>query len=480
MSKPFASDESARGLAPGEVVGGVYRVVRTLHAGHHGTIVEAEQLRLGRRVALKMLGAHFGHEILAQKRLIKEVELLSKLDHPHIVPVIDFNRTAEGEPYLVMELLQGEQLSSRLAPGQALEIPRALTIGSHVASALAAAHSKGICHRTLNPRHVNLVDSGNGTFARVFGFALSSPSSGDKSGEHTLVPSSRNLAYIAPEQRKAGASVADESSDQYALAVLLYHMLTGFVPEVRGGVMSLFRRGQSPISPPSSFRSGIPPALDRVLLRGLSQEPSGRYPRTSDFAAALLEAGRNYLRRSADQTERFSLSSIPPRSQARPAGSPHTPVSSEAISPNGDTARISPERISSAPSSLTGELTELEALIRIARSAPILGDAVNAILQLLKKGENTMSTQVERRVSDNHRIFEDILQRYLGGSSAIFEVQSNSKYDTELTPKRAFLLSRIDGVTNLSEVLQLSPLPRLDTLAELAALMRAGLIRERM
>lgn len=479
MSKPFASDESARRLAPGEVVGGVYRVVRTLHEGHHGLVVEAEQSRLGRRVALKMLGAHWENEILAQKRLIKEVELLSKLDHPHIVSVIDFNRTPEGEPYLVMELLQGESLCSQLAPGQAMDVPRALTIGSHIASALAAAHAKGICHGTLNPRHVNLTESSGSSFARVFGFALSSPLPGGQSGEHALVPSSRNLAYLAPEQKKPGAQVADELSDQYALSVMLYHMLTGFVPEVRGGVMSLFRRGQSSIAPPSSFRSGIPPALDRVLLRGLTQDPAGRYPRMSDFAAALLEAGRNYLRRSVQPTERPLRSTVPPHSAARPTASPPAPVSSDVIFPSGDRSRRGGERISSPPSSLTGELAELEGLIRLARSAPILSDAVNAILQLLQKAENTMSTQVERRVSDNHRFFEEILQRYLGGASAIFEVQAASKYDGALTPKRAFLLSRVDGVTNLSEVLQLSPLPRLETLAQLAALMRAGLIRQK-
>jgi hypothetical protein len=104
---------------------------------------------------------------------------------------------------------------------------------------------------------------------------------------------------------------------------------------------------------------------------------------------------------------------------------------------------------------------------------------VSATLQVLARSENTMSTQVERRVSDNHRLFEEILLKYLGGISAVLEVQTISNDDPELTPKRAFLLSRIDGVMASGEILQLSPLPRLETLAHLAALRRAGMIRAR-
>lgn len=499
MSKPGASDQSAHALAPGAVIGGVYRVVGMLHDGQHGRVVEVEQMRLGRRVALKTLGTHFANEHIAQKRLIKEVELLSKLDHPHVVPVIDFNRMPDGEPYLVMELLQGESLSARLAPGQSLEIPRALTIGSHVVSALAAAHAKGICHRTLNPRHVNLIESGGGPFARVFGFALSSLAPLGQSGEHAAF-STRNLAYIAPEQRKPGAPGADELCDQYAVAVLIYHMLTGFVPEVRGGMLSLFRREKAPFSPPSAYRSGIPPALDRVILRGLSQDPSGRYPRMSDFAAALLDAGRNYLRRSSQPAmdrpsgpPALPRSSTPPYSAARPT---QPPGGSSSSAHSADTIAVASgaNRPSRIPSSLTSELAELEDLIRAARSAPNLSEAVDATVRALARAENTMSTQVERRVNDNHRFFEEILQRYLGGGSSVLQLHTPSggppsgsvltrdahapsPNDAVLTPKRAFLLSRIDGVTTSAELLQLSPLPRLDTLAHLAALMRAGVIR---
>lgn len=475
MTKPASTSSSARSLTPGEVVGGAYRVVRTLHEGKQGTVVEVEQIRLGRRFALKTLGAHFAKDVAAQKRLIKEVELLSKLDHPHIVPIVDFNRTAQGEPYLVMELLQGEPLGARLAPGQTFEIQRALTIGSHVASALAAAHAKGICHRSLNPRHVYVTESGGGPFAHVFGLSLYHHLPAAQSGEHALVPSSRYLAYVAPEQKKSGSVAADELGDQYALAVMIYHMLTGAVPEIRWGVMSLFRRGQSPIAPPSGFRSGIPNALDRVILRGLSQDPAGRYAKMSDFAAALLEAGRNYFRRSFHGVERPSTPPSAPVSGTRSADLSLTPTgfptSHSSVPPKPTSDRHS------APSSLTGELALLEDLIRVARTAPIQMDAVNAILQLLQKAENTMSTQVERRVSDNHRVFEEILQRYLGGSISVLEVRSIPENHPELTPKRAFLLSCIDGVTTTTEVVQLSPLPRLETLANLAAMMRSGILR---
>lgn len=475
MTKPASTNSSSRILTPGEVIGGAYRVVRTLHEGQQGTVVEVEQIRLGRRLALKTLGAHFAKDVAAQKRLIKEVELLSKLDHPHIVPIVDFNRTADGEPYLVMELLQGTSLGSHLAPGQTLEIPRALTIGAHVASALAAAHAKGICHRSLNPRHVYLTESSGAPFAHVFGLSLSHHSPAAQSGEHALIPSSRYLAYLAPEQKKSGGALADELADQYALSVMIYHMLTGSVPEVRGGVMSLFRRSQPPISPPSGFRSGIPPALDRVLLRGLSQDPAGRYAKMSDFSAALLEAGRNYFRRSTTVTPPPPMPSGAPLSGARPLDSPNTPSGFPA-SPSSVPPKPSSDR-SSHPNSLTGELALLEDLIRVARTAPILMDAVNAILQLLQKAENTMSTQVERRVSDNHRVFEDILLRYLGGAISVLEVRSIPESHPELTPKRAFLLSCIDGVTTTNEVVQLSPLPRLETLANLSAMMRAGILR---
>ncbi len=475
-----ASDESRLSLAPGQVIGGLYRVVRTIHEGRNGVVVEAEQTRLGRRVAIKTLDARLTGDPAAQRRLTKEAELISKLEHPHIVQVLDFNRTLSGVPYLVMELLEGELLGSLLISGNPLDIPRALRIGSHVASALAAAHAKGIAHRKLNPNHVSLSEANDGTFARVIGFGVSARASAGQSGEHELVPSTRYLAYIPPEQQKPGGNASDELGDQYALGVLIYHMLTGFVPEIRGGVMSIFRRGHSPIDRPSAHRSGIPPALDRVLLRALSQDPAGRYPKISEFASALLEAGRGYLRRSGQSTvPPPTTSKFPPVSGAREFERASTPPARTASIPPASAIPGGARRASLTPSSLSSELAEVEGCIRDARAARNLEDAVPAVLRALALAEKTTSTQVERRISDNHRFFEEILQSYLAVPESILAARPNAEKArdaTVLTPKRAFLLSRLDGEMTSGEVLQLSPLPRLETMTHLAELIRAEVI----
>lgn len=479
MQKPVPRNEARLRVAPGDVIGGLYHVIRTIHEGRNGVVVEAEQSRLGRRVALKTLAPRLIFDPAAQRRLTKEAELISRLDHPHIVQVIDFNRTSSGVPYLVMELLEGRLLSALLGPGQSLEIPRALTIGSHVASALAAAHAKGIAHRTLNPTHVSLSEPNDGTFARVLGFGASARAATGQSGEHELVPSTRHLAYIPPEQKKPGGQVSDELGDQYALAVMIYHMLTGFVPEVRGGVMSIFRRGQSPIDPPSAHRSGIPPALDRVLLRGLSQDPVGRYQKMSEFAAALLEAGRNYLRRSSRDTLRPPTSSMPPNSGAPALQSQVPSRAGISFPPPSAADGAASVRLTRPPIERTSEQIEVEDMIRTARAARNLEDAVPAVLKALSLSENTVSTQVERRVSDNHRFFEEILQSYLSVPESILAVRGGANLAGKaavLSPKRAFLLSRVDGEMTSGEILQLSPLPRLETMAHLAELIRAEVI----
>src|ERR1700733_12730429 len=133
----------------GETLRGTYRVLRTLDQGGMGLVFEAEHTRLRRRVAVKVLARHLASDAQALALFNREAEIISQLEHPNIVQILDFDTTEQGEPYIVMELLKGESLSDRLEPERCLPIAEAALIAQQVASGLYAAHEAEIVHRDL-------------------------------------------------------------------------------------------------------------------------------------------------------------------------------------------------------------------------------------------------------------------------------------------------------------------------------------------
>jgi eukaryotic-like serine/threonine-protein kinase len=288
----------ANELQPGVEIDGTYRIVEKLGEGGMGAVYVAELVRLPKRVALKVL--HVAADEGAKARFRREAEIAAKVHHPRIVEVLDYNFLEDGSPYLVMELLEGNDLRHRLASGP-LTPGEALPILRDVASALERLHAEGIVHRDLKPENVFLAEEGDEVRAKVLDFGISKIVGGATSltAEQSVLGTP---AYMAPEQVTGENAALDARTDQFALAAVAFEMLTGR-PAFKGEhVMQLFHQILTAPTPALSAE-GTPSAADAVFARALSKERADRYLSVSAFVLALSEAfGVELARASAVDT----------------------------------------------------------------------------------------------------------------------------------------------------------------------------------
>jgi len=272
---------AAVGFAPGTVLQDTYRLVRRVGSGGVGEVYEAAHKRLPGRFAVKVLFADASEvanagEALARCR--RDAEAASALRHPHIVRVVDWNHAPDGRPYVVTELLEGHDLASELAGGNAIPLGRAALIVEQVASALAAAHEKGVVHGDLKPANVFVkeVAASGKPFAKVLDFGMA-----QVKGVGALTQKDAP-AFLAPEQAGGRSEDVDERADQFALAAMLYQMASGRVP--------LDAPNQPPIGQigPVSVQE-----LDEVLRKALAPEREARYASLAHFARAVDRAARS-------------------------------------------------------------------------------------------------------------------------------------------------------------------------------------------
>jgi hypothetical protein len=279
-----------------KVLGETYRIVRRLGEGGMGTVYEARHVRLPLRFAVKVLrrleGANKG-ELAARFR--REAELTCRLRHRHIVDVVDYNTTPEGEPYIVMEFLEGETLADRIARrGGGLTLGEAVTIARQVAAALSAAHLRSVIHRDLKPQNVFLCrHDDRDDYVKVVDFGISKLVGSDEklTGENTVLGTP---AYIAPEQVLGKNAALDSRTDQFALGAMVYEMLTGQLAFAGDSAIKVFYKIVHEEPPPlASQAPGLPPALGDVLWRALAKDPEKRYPDVARFIEALEAAARD-------------------------------------------------------------------------------------------------------------------------------------------------------------------------------------------
>ena len=275
----LASSDSidAGGFTPGAILAERYRVIGLLGRGGMGEVYRADDLKLGQPVALKFLPRRFAQEKDRLERFYAEVRIARQVSHPNVCRVYDVGEI-DGQHYLSMEYVDGEDLASllkrigRLPPDKALEVSRELCAG------LAAAHDRGVLHRDLKPSNV-MVD-GRGR-ARITDFGLAVAAAEVVEGEVSGTP-----AYMAPEQLAGkGATVR---SDVYALGLVLYELSTGHKVFDAASFDELRRKhAEDPPTAPSAVSPGFDPAVERVILRCLEKDPAARPASASQVAAAL-------------------------------------------------------------------------------------------------------------------------------------------------------------------------------------------------
>jgi hypothetical protein len=265
-------------LAPGAVVAGRYRVVALVGRGGMGAVYRADDLVPGQAVALKFIGGQPTPQAIA--RLTDEVRIGRRITHPNVCRLHDIVAT-EGQRFLVMEFVDGEDLSSLLRRLGRLPHETALAIARDLAAGLAAAHAEGVVHRDLKPGNVMIDGRGR---ARItdFGLAVLASAGGERS-EVAGTP-----AYMAPEQLRGAA--ADARADVYALGMLLCELLTG--QRLNEG-RSLSEIAASPALVPASLAGWAPqidPTLERFVLRSLDPDPARRPASARELLALLPES----------------------------------------------------------------------------------------------------------------------------------------------------------------------------------------------
>ncbi len=268
---------------------GQYELRERIGEGGMAAVYRAWQSSLQREVAVKVLSTALGQEGDFQQRFLREAQTVARLEHPHVIPIYDYG-TDNGLTYVVMRLLTGGTLAKRLAAVKqgARPLPslnEVATITRAVADALDYAHSFGVIHRDVKPNNI-IFDTRGTPFLTDFGIAsmLSSANELTQSGFILGTP-----GYMSPEQWRTEALTP--ASDQYALGVVVYEMLTGQMPfQADTPLQLMYQHLNDPVPPLDRFRAGLPASLVAVVEQALAKLPGQRFPTCHAFASAFEQA----------------------------------------------------------------------------------------------------------------------------------------------------------------------------------------------
>jgi hypothetical protein len=279
-------------LRVGDIVGDKYRIERQLGSGGMGVVLEATHLQLNQPVALKFLVDSGLEQNIATERFLREARATFRLRSEHTVRVMDVGTLPTGEPFMVMEKLEGKDLKQLVAERGPLPVAEASLYMMQVCNALAEAHALGIVHRDLKARNLYVVKRVDGTpCVKVLDFGISKMQQDSEAAPLTVPEMGMGSPrYMAPEQW-TNASAVDARADIYAAGAVFYELLTGQYPLAGLQLAEVIKRIRAGAVPsPKEIRPDLPDGICRVVMRALRPRPEERYPTALHFAEAIKEA----------------------------------------------------------------------------------------------------------------------------------------------------------------------------------------------
>ncbi len=296
---PRPSTPPGPDLLIGRTLGGKYRIEEVLGQGGMGRVYRAQHLGLGRPVAVKVLHASHAQDPAAVRRFRREALAHSRIEHPNVLRIHDFGEEETGLPYIIMDLLKGQDLRAILDAERVLPMERIVVIMAQVCSALSAAHKQGVVHRDVKPanimvrarkdedgnvhEHVVVCDFG---LAKAYGPARRNVSWGDSSPLTAIGATVGTPDYLSPEQ--ALGEECDPRTDLYACGAVMYEMATGQVPFATTHLMGLLVAVATKAPrPPSQVNREVHRGLERVILKALSKNRSLRPQSARDLRSEL-------------------------------------------------------------------------------------------------------------------------------------------------------------------------------------------------
>lgn len=330
----------------GAVLGDRYEVLGKLGVGGMASVYEGRRVGLLNRVAIKVLKAELCEDPANVKRFLREARASSVIEHENIVDIVDFGPTDALPVYFVMEFLEGHDIKQTIKAEGPIPWNRAHSILLQVASALGAAHDKGIVHRDVKPANIFLVRRPNGEdYVKVLDFGIAKVVEEGLGGITRGLTMTNGLlgtvAFMAPEQARGGQ--IDARTDVYALGVVMYQMLTGQVPfNGTNPFMVLERHVNEAPRPPRQLNGNIPPEAEALILRCLAKSPDHRYGSMGELLEVL------------EQMATQQYPGLPPGyAPGAPSGQRYVPLVTPATAPGGTAPVARPAATWTPPPSTT-------------------------------------------------------------------------------------------------------------------------------